>query len=217
LGREWAKILGTAEHTVWWLILSIGVVHCCATFRYHSALTEAALWFFCAGLALVYAALLNLSRLRGGAESSFLSWACRTANVSLAGFVLVFAGRKWEQALRDPASLLLTALVITGTMLSFRRRRRPDRKPRVHPEPGKDKSHESGIGAPILAISPFLPWTGSNAVKITWPCNFSLSTPGDWGPEGERKRGWSNRVAPGAVSAAATRESAGCPATRGTG
>ena len=57
----------------------------------------------------------------------------------------------------------------------------------------------------MLANAPFLPVTGSKAVKINLLSNLSLNTQGDCSTAGQRKRGPA-RILPGDVPATATRE-----------
>jgi hypothetical protein len=46
-----------------WIMLLLGCTHCAATFAVHKSLTVEAIWFFTAGLAVIFGALLNMVRI----------------------------------------------------------------------------------------------------------------------------------------------------------
>lgn len=72
-----------------WGLIVLGVLHMGATFRFHSTLTPAALWFFNGGMVLVFTGVLNLINRRHGAEIAALRWFSVTVNVFLLGFATV--------------------------------------------------------------------------------------------------------------------------------
>jgi lysylphosphatidylglycerol synthetase-like protein (DUF2156 family) len=48
------------------IIFGLGIVHCLVTFAQYKAFTLGAVWFFGAGLALLFLGMLNLLRIRHG-------------------------------------------------------------------------------------------------------------------------------------------------------
>lgn len=64
-----------------YLAVALGVVHLCFTPFAYSSFTHNTLWFFGAGMAIVYAGLLNLARL-AHPEANALRVLCLIANVA---------------------------------------------------------------------------------------------------------------------------------------
>ncbi|MBX9601947.1 MAG: hypothetical protein K2X35_13115 [Bryobacteraceae bacterium] len=97
-----------------WGILALGVIHCLFTPFAHRKFTEASLWFFAAGLALLYAGAFNLVRIRY-ADLRGLRRACFAVNLTLLGFVLAFAAYTLPRNLANPAAWLLILLCAAAT------------------------------------------------------------------------------------------------------
>ena len=102
-----------------WGIVAVGLLHCFMTPVRYKALSESALWFFSAGLALLYAGAFNLLLLRYGGSAPGLRGVCIGVNLSMLCFVLVYAGRNLGRALHDPGSILLILLVAGLTVFSL--------------------------------------------------------------------------------------------------
>ncbi len=102
-----------------WGIVAVGLLHCCMTPTRYDTLSESALFFFSAGLALLYVGAFNLLLTRYAGSAPALRGVCIGANLSMLGFVLVYAGRNWGRALRDPASILLILMVAGLTAFSL--------------------------------------------------------------------------------------------------
>ncbi len=102
------------------ILFALGVVHCVFTpFVYHS-ISLAALWFFSAGLALLFAGMLNILRAKGPV-SPLLRGFCITANAAVFAFALVFAltaGLK-----RNPQGVVLIVAIAGELLLSITRKR----------------------------------------------------------------------------------------------
>jgi len=71
-----------------WLVIVLGVFHMAATWRFYRELTPAALWFFNAGIVLVFTGALNLVAYRAGQVAS-VRWFCRCVNVVMTCFAAV--------------------------------------------------------------------------------------------------------------------------------
>ncbi|MDX2152737.1 MAG: hypothetical protein SFV54_18490 [Bryobacteraceae bacterium] len=106
------------DGVVGWALAVLGVVHCAFTFRAYKSASDGALWFFAAGLALVYAGLLNV--LRAEYRRPGIRQASIFANLSLLGFALVYVGRHPLRSSQDPASWALMVLLFLATLLSLR-------------------------------------------------------------------------------------------------
>lgn len=72
-----------------WFVAALGALHMGATWRFYTAMTPAALWFFNGGAVLVIGAVLNLVNGRYGADAPGLRWLCRGVNVFLLAFAAV--------------------------------------------------------------------------------------------------------------------------------
>ncbi|HBY59275.1 MAG TPA: hypothetical protein DEH78_05605 [Solibacterales bacterium] len=107
------------DSVIGWGIVVLGMVHCAVTFQAYKSATDAALWFFTGGLALIYGGLLNL--LRAEYRRPGIRYASLFANLSLLAFAVVYAGRNPMRALHDPAAWFLFALLGLATFFSLRR------------------------------------------------------------------------------------------------
>ncbi len=114
-------MLSQLNRIVAWGLVAVGVVHGLVSFVAYDRLSDAALWFFSAALALIFAGLLNVVQL-SHPPARTATWAARVANILLLCFVLVYAGRHPLRALSDPASVTLVVLTCSATVFSFLRR-----------------------------------------------------------------------------------------------
>ena len=71
-----------------WLIVGLGLVHCCVTTVFFKHFSINALWFFGSGLALVVVGALNLLRIQYAAEAPGARIVCVAANVAIFFFTL---------------------------------------------------------------------------------------------------------------------------------
>lgn len=104
-----------------WLMFGIGVLHCGVTFFLFSGYSEGAMWFFSAGLAMVYCAALNLLRIRYAAAAAGVRRVSLAVNLSLLVFVLVYVAEAGLKTFRNPAAVLLVLCAVAATTFSARR------------------------------------------------------------------------------------------------
>lgn len=102
-----------------WGLVAIGVIHCAFTPFAFRKFSEASLWFFAAGLALLYAGAFNLVRV-GNPAAAGLRRTCLAVNLSLLAFVIVFAANTLARNLGNPAAWVLLALCATVTWFASR-------------------------------------------------------------------------------------------------
>ena len=115
-----------------WGIVALGAIHCSFTPFAYRKFTEASLWFFAAGLTLLYAGAFNLVRIRY-ADLRGLRGACLAVNLTLLGFVLAFAAYTLPRNLGNPAAWLLILLCAMAAWFAARQ-----------PDPPPPASHPSG-------------------------------------------------------------------------
>jgi hypothetical protein len=97
-------------------IFVLAIAHCLTA----SAATNARLWYFSAGLAIMFAAMLNLLRIRNGYGVRSLKPFCTAANVMLAVFMIsLIASIGLTRTFQNPAipALLILLTVETGFSL----------------------------------------------------------------------------------------------------
>ncbi len=95
------------------IVLALGVVHCAVTPVIYHAFTLAALWFFSAGLALIFVGMLNLLRLKGAGSPLARTFAL-IANASMLAFALAFA--LMVHLAHNPQGIVLI-VVLAGELL----------------------------------------------------------------------------------------------------
>lgn len=100
-------------------LIAIGVIHCAFTPFAFRKFSEASLWFFAAGLTLLYAGAFNLVRV-GNPGAAGLRRTCLAVNLSLLAFVIAFAANTLPRNLGNPAAWLLIALCGVVTWFSIR-------------------------------------------------------------------------------------------------
>ena len=103
-----------------WGLVALGVVHCSFTPFAYRKFSEASLWFFAAGLTLLYAGAFNLVRVANPVAIG-LRRTCLAVNLSLLAFVIAFAANTLPRNLGNPAAWLLVALCGLATWFSSRR------------------------------------------------------------------------------------------------
>ena len=102
------------------ILCALGVLHCVLTPFITRGFTLSALWFFSAGLALMYGGMLNLLRLRGPA-SPLLRLFALIANASMLGVALAFAFK--VRLAHDPQGIVLIVVLAGEFLFSLRKRR----------------------------------------------------------------------------------------------
>ena len=110
------------DRSVSWLILGIGVLHCAVTFLLFHGFSESAMWFFSAGLAMMYGAALNLLRIEYAGVARGVLHVCRAANLSLLGFIVVYLAGRGAAAFKNPGAITLVVCVAAATAFSILRR-----------------------------------------------------------------------------------------------
>jgi hypothetical protein len=104
-----------------WILLGIGALHCAMTFVLAGSWNQNAMWFFAAGLALIYAAALNLLRIRFAAVAPAVRAVALAVNFSQLAFVLAYAALVGKDIVRNPAAVLLIVSVGAATVFSIPR------------------------------------------------------------------------------------------------
>jgi hypothetical protein len=85
---------------------------------------SARLWYFSAGLAMLFTAMLNLLRIRNGYGVRGLRMFCITANVTMSVFVAsLIASIGWRRTWQNPVVPALMALLAIETVFSLGRNR----------------------------------------------------------------------------------------------
>ena len=102
-----------------WGLVALGVIHCGFTPFAYRKFSEASLWFFAAGLTLLYAGAFNLVRVANPAAAG-LRRTCLAVNLSLLAFVIAFAAYTLPRNLGNPAAWLLLALCGAVTWFASR-------------------------------------------------------------------------------------------------
>ncbi|HEY7617484.1 MAG TPA: hypothetical protein VH744_11820 [Terriglobales bacterium] len=97
-------------------IFLLAIAHCLTA----GSATHARLWYFSGGLAVLFAAMLNLLRIRNGYAVKGLRMFCIAANVMLTVFVVsLIASIGWPRTLQNPAILVALGLLIVETGFSL--------------------------------------------------------------------------------------------------
>jgi len=102
------------------LVFLLGVAHCLTA----GQASRARLWYFSAGLAVLFAAMLNLLRVRNGYAVRGLRVFCIIANVTLTVFVTALvASMGWPRTLQNPMLPALVVLLTIETAFSLGKNR----------------------------------------------------------------------------------------------
>lgn len=101
------------------IVLALGVVHCAVTPLLYSAFNTSALWFFSAGLALIFGGMLNVLRLKGAGSPA--GTFALIANALMLAFALVFALK--INLSRNPQGIVLLVVVAGELLFSLRGRK----------------------------------------------------------------------------------------------
>ena len=102
------------------VVLALGVVHCALTPVLYRTFSLAALWFFAAGLALIFAGMLNVLRLKS-VGSPLAGTFALIANACLLAFVLLFALK--INLAHNPQGVVLIVALAGELLFSLSRRK----------------------------------------------------------------------------------------------
>ena len=102
------------------VVLALGVVHCALTPVIYRPFSLSALWFFAAGLALVFAGMLNVLRLKGPGSPLLHSFSS-VANASLLLVAVLFALK--VNLAHNPQGVVLLIALAGEFLFSLTRRR----------------------------------------------------------------------------------------------
>lgn len=113
-------MLRTLYRVCTYLLVALGVAHVAFTFHDYDEFTLAALWFFGAGVGIVFAGFLNLIRLGEGGRASITRLLCLAANLTLVAlFVAALALMRQPQVF---LGLALSLVLTLGSLLADRGR-----------------------------------------------------------------------------------------------
>jgi hypothetical protein len=102
------------------VVFALGVVHCALTPVIYRPFSLSALWFFAAGLALVFAGMLNVLRLKGPGSPLLHSFSS-VANASLLLVAVLFALK--VNLAHNPQGVVLLIASAGEFLFSLTRRR----------------------------------------------------------------------------------------------
>lgn len=102
------------------VLCALGVVHGALTPLVYHAITLSTLWFLAAGLALIFAGMLNIVRLKGAGSPLARTFAL-IANACLLAFALLFAVT--VNLARNPQGVVLIIAVAGEFFFSLAKRR----------------------------------------------------------------------------------------------
>jgi len=102
------------------VVFALGVVHCAVTPVTYRPFSLPAVWFFGAGLALIFAGMLNVLRLKGPG-SPLLHLFSSIANGSLLLFAMLFALK--VNLAQNPQGVVLLIALVGEFLFSLTRRK----------------------------------------------------------------------------------------------
>lgn len=102
-----------------WLIFGIGMLHCGVTFLLFKGYSDAAMWFFSGGLAMMYSAALNLLRVRYADVAPGLRKVCAAVNFSLLAFIVAYSAGEGARIFWNfgAVTLIICAIAVTAFSL----------------------------------------------------------------------------------------------------
>lgn len=103
-----------------WILVGLGALHAAFTFRYYGGLSLAALWFFSAGIAVMLAGFLNISRAQAGKSSGVLGFATVFANLFLIVISIAAALNMRHALSANPQVPVLLAVSVVEFAFSVR-------------------------------------------------------------------------------------------------
>jgi hypothetical protein len=103
------------DATCAWLLFALGVVHVTMT----PAAVRGRLWFFGTGLTLIFAAMINLLRIKNGYSVRWLKPFCVGANLMTLTLAVFAARALWVSLARYPQVFLIVAVVAMELLFSI--------------------------------------------------------------------------------------------------
>lgn len=104
-----------------WIILALGVVHICVTPFVYSQFSQSAVWFAGAGLAGIFAGMLNLIRVRHVNSVPALRTFSLLANLLLLAWIVAGTVSVLSELHRNPQALILLITTLGETLFSANR------------------------------------------------------------------------------------------------
>jgi hypothetical protein len=101
-----------------WIILALGVVHICVTPFVYGHFSQGAVWFAGAGLAGIFAGMLNLLRIRHSSQVPALRTFSLIANLLLLPWIVTGAVSMGSELPRNPQALILAITIFGETIFS---------------------------------------------------------------------------------------------------
>lgn len=101
-----------------WIILSLGVVHICVTPLVYGRFSQGAVWFAGAGLAGIFAGMLNIARIRHGNHVPALRTFSLIANLLLLPWIVAGTVSMFSELPRNPQALILAIAIFGETLFS---------------------------------------------------------------------------------------------------
>jgi len=108
------------DHTLAWIILGLGIVHCGITPIVYGRFTQSAVWFFGAGLAGIFVGMLNLIRIEHGRVVPAVRKFAVIANVLTLGWTIAGTASMLAVLHSNPQAVVLVAALAGETALSLR-------------------------------------------------------------------------------------------------
>jgi hypothetical protein len=105
-----------------WIILALGAVHVCVTPFVYGRFSQAAVWFAGAGLAGIFAGMLNLIRIRYANHVPALRAFSFVANLLLLAWIVAGAVSMLSELHRNPQAVVLVITILGETLFSADRR-----------------------------------------------------------------------------------------------
>ena len=103
------------------IFIGLSVLHTVVGFITYEALTESALWFFSAGMALFYIGVINLIQIKFSNDSIIRKLAI-LSNVIMLVFVVTFGSLTFQKNIGNPMAWLLILNSASALGISFIRR-----------------------------------------------------------------------------------------------
>ncbi len=106
-----------------YLFIGLSVLHTIVGFVTFEALTESALWFFSAGMALFYVGVVNMIQIKFPTESLIRKLAI-ISNLMMLIFVVAFGSLTFQKNIGNPMAWLLILNSVCALIISASKRTR---------------------------------------------------------------------------------------------
>lgn len=104
-----------------WIILTLGVVHVCVTPLVYGRFSQSAVWFAGAGLAGIFAGMLNLTRIRYGNHVPALQTFSLITNLLLLPWIVAGVVSMLPELRRNPQAVILAIAILGETFFSVKK------------------------------------------------------------------------------------------------